>query len=240
MTLHDNNYLATDADIQELTREHIRALAGLQDGRQTYLRVLIATTQKELSAKPRKRTGRPKKLNPEEQAIQLAALTTVHIRFYAVVNAIVDESLADVPAKDRVSEKNRRSNFARTALYAARLYVRSGRDLTALAPGKLSKSALTVELPPRPPTPKRLKGRVERASKAFVTALLALTEADREGAAAELDTVLGIIASQLAALDVKPARDLATAAAEHRPFVSGATLFIPTQTTVLRQRARPS
>lgn len=240
MTLIQNGYVANDNDIAELTTQYLNATAEADTGRQTYLRALIATTQKELGAKPKVRQGRPHKLTPEEQATQLAALVNVHERFYTVVNRVIDGTLADIPAKERVAEKNRRSNFARTALYAARLYVRAGKDLTALAPGKLSKSAITVELPPRPTTPRRLKGRVERASKVFVTALLELGEADKEAAVAELDTLIGIMAAQFAALGVKPARDIEHAVAEHKPFQSGATLFIPTQSTVLRQRARPS
>lgn len=235
------DYIATEADVTEVTRQYLEATTNAEAGRQTYLRMLAATSIKELGSVPKRSiAGRPRRLSQEEQAQQLAAIATVHERFYNAVLQVVEESLHSVPAKERAIEKNRRSNFARTALYALRLYVRAGKDLTALDLKKLSKSALAVVVPQRPPTARRLKGRVDRASKVFVTALLALSEADKDTARAELDSLIGILAAQIATLGVSVARDMETAIAEHRPFRSGATLFLPTQTSIIRQRSNPS
>lgn len=242
MTLIQQGYVATDRDIETLTATQLQAAQSVTDGHQTYLRALVATAQKELGVKPRARAaaGRPHRLSDEEIAKQLAALAMVHRRFYEIVVRVIDDSLTGVPAKERVAQKNRRSNFARTALYSARIYVRSGHDMTALVPSKISKSSLAVTVPTKPPTAKRLKSRLERLSKTFVTAMLELGETDKAAAVTELDTLIGIMASQLATLGVHPARDIERAVAEHKPFKSGATLFIPTQSTVLRQQARPS
>lgn len=231
-----------ETTVRDLTTAYVEALASTENTRTTYLRMLVEETQRELGAQPRTNnaTKRAKQLSDDDRARQLTALATVHARFYAIVNEVVDASLKEVHAKDRALEKNRRTNFARTAIYAIRMYVRAGKDLTALAPGKLSKSSLAVAVAPAALTPRRLKGRVERASKAFVTSLLALGEADRDAAVAELDTLIGIMANQFAVLGVPVARDAKHAAAEHRPFRQGSTLFVPTQTTVLRQRANPS
>lgn len=237
----DKNFVSTEADIRSLTQDYVQAHLSADGSRLTYLRALIATTQKELGGEPRANNA-PKRgaLGDEARAKQLAALASVHARFYPVVIEVVEASLDGIAAKDRAKELNRRTNFARTALYAARLYVRAGKDLTGVAAGKVTKSALTVVLAPSVPSARRLKTRVERASKAFITSLLALGESDQEGARAELDTLLGVMANQLAALGAKPARDLQHAVEEHRPFRSGSTLFVPTATTILRQRASPS
>lgn len=229
-----------ETTIRELTTGYIESITTIETTRVTYLKVLVEETQRELGAPIRKNNARPHKIAPEETARQLGALSTVHERFSVIVNEVVEKSLADVPAKERVAERNRRSNFARTAVYAVRLYVRAGKDLTALAPAKVSKSTLAVPVAPKTRSPRRLRTRVERASKAFVTALLELSESDKTAAIAELDTLIGIMANQLAALGVPMASDAKHAAAEHRPFQQGSTLFVPTQTTIIRQRANPS
>lgn len=229
-----------ETTVRNLTVAYISALDTSDGAPTTYLRTLVEETQRELGVEPRINNA-PKrgKLSDEEKARQLAALATVHERFYAIISAVVDESLEAVPAKERAITKNRWTNFARTALYAARLYVRAGKDLTALAPGRLSKSAMAVEVPGAPLSTRRLKGRVERASKAFVKSLLELSEADRDAAVAELDTLIGQMATQLAEL-VPAVRNPKTAAERHVPLQVGSQLFVPTQTSVLRQRARPS
>lgn len=227
--------------IRKLTIAYITHVDGSQGAAGTYLQTLVAETQRELGVEPRTNNA-PKRgrLADETRAQQLAALATVHARFYTIVNDVVDESLADVPSKERPLEKNRRTNFARTALYAVRMYVRAGKDLTAVAPGKLTKSALAVTLVGTTASPRRLKGRVERASKAFVKSLLALSEADKDAAVAELDTLIGQMATQLAALGVSATRNPRKAAEDHVPLQVGKQLFVPTASTVLRQRARPS
>lgn len=226
--------------VRDLTIAHINALTTGESTRTTYLRTLIEETQRELGVEPRANNAKRAKLDDTERARQLAALAAVHGRFAVIINDVIEPTLKDIPSKDRANERNRRNNFARTAVYAARLYVRAGKDLTGLASGKLSKSAMAVELIPLPLTPRRLKNRVERASKALVTSLLELGEADKGGALAELETLMGIMASQLAELGGTVARDVNRATAEHKPFRKGSTLFVPTQTTILRQQARPS
>lgn len=230
-----------DTVVRNLTTQYIQALLAGAETRTTYLRTLVGESIREMGAEPRTNNARnTKRLSQEAQATQLAAVAAVHGRFYAIVLDVVDASLKDISSKDHTYERNRRSNFARTALYAVRLYIRAGKDLTAVAPARVTKSALAVEARPQVRSARRMKSRVERASKAFVTALLELGEADKATALAELDTLLGIMANQMAALGAAPVRDLQHAVEEHRPFASGGTLFVPTQTTVLRQMKSPS
>lgn len=230
-----------DTVVRNLTIAYIQANGTLDATKVTYLRTLVEASIKELGADVRTNNARKAKhISQEEQARQLAAVAAVHGRFYAIVNEVVDESLKGVPSKDHTLERNRRTNFARTALYSVRLYIRAGKDLTVVAPARVTKSSLAVEARPAVRSPRRLKTRVERASKAFVTSLLELGEADAAAARAELDTLLGIMANQAAALGAQPARDLKRAVAEHKPFRSGTTLFVPSQTTILRQQSNPS
>lgn len=230
-----------ETQVRDLTAAYIAANGTLDATKTTYLRTLLTETLHELKAEPRTNNGKARRnLTDEQRAVQLAAIAAVHARFYAIVNEVVDASLSNVPSKDHVLERNRRTNFARTAVYALRLYVRAGKDLTLVAPARATKSTLAVTLAPPIRSPKRLKNRVERASKAFVTALLELGESDQATARSELDTMLGVMANQLAALGSAPAKDLKHAVEQHKPFRSGSTLFVPTATTVLRQMASPS
>lgn len=231
-----------ETTVRNLTTAYIEALATNEATNVTYLRTLVEYSQRELGLEPRANNAKQRKqpIGDDARAQHLAAVAAVHARFYDIILEVVDASLTDVPSKDRPLERNRRTNFARTAVYSLRLFIRAGKDFTLVAPARVTKSALAVEVRPAIRSPRRMKNRVERASKAFVMALLELGEADRDTARAELDSLLGIMANQLAALGAGPARDLKHAVSEHRPFKSGSTLFVPTQTTVLRQQANPS
>lgn len=231
-----------ETTVRNLTTAYIEALATNEATNVTYLRTLVEYSQRELGLEPRANNAKQRKqpIGDDARAQHLAAVAAVHARFYDIILEVVDASLTDVPSKDRPLERNRRTNFARTAVYSLRLFIRAGKDLTAVAPQRVTKSALVVEVRPPVRSTQRLKSRVERASKAFVTSLLELGEADQIAARAELDTLLGIMANQAAALGEAPARDLKRAVAGHKPFKSGSTLFVPTQTTIIRQQANPS
>jgi hypothetical protein len=234
--------VTVENEVRTLTQQRIAALENVEGVKLTYLRNLATATIKELGGEPRTNNANQRKpLSKDEREKQLVALTAVHERFYAIVNEVVDKSLGEVPAKDRAQEKNRRSNFARTAVYTLRRFIQAGKDLTAQAPARINKYAVfKVTLHARPSSPRRLKGKVERISKSFMAALLELSESDKTAAAAELDVLIGQMAAQLATLGRPAVRDAQQAAEEHRPFRSGSTLFVPTQTAVLRQQERPS
>lgn len=239
MTLIKNRYVATDSDIAKLTTDHLGALETAIATRGTYLRALVATAQAELGAEPRLAAprGRLAKLSPEDAAKQLEALQRVHERFYAVVTKTAGEGLSGKGAAD---ELNRRTNFARTALYAARTWLRAGNDLTALVVPKLTKATLAVRSTQRVASPRRLKTRVENLSKAVMSAMMELETVDKPGAVAELETLMGQLTARLIELGGTETRDPKRAVAERRPLRVGSTRFFPTETQVLRQTARPS
>lgn len=239
-TLQSRDYIATDADIKELATARAKAVLTVGDTNRNYLRAIVGTTQDELDSSPRKNFGKAVKLKPEEQVEQLAALDAVHERFYAIVVEVNSEHLP--PGKARAKELNDRTNYARTAVRAARNWIKAGFDIRPLPASKITKRALDVAPRTRPPSAPRLKKQVETRSKALVSSLLELGALDRAGAVAELELLMGQLAGQLAELGGKPVTDARKAAEQHVPFrAKGSSVtFVPTQSQVLRQQERPS
>jgi hypothetical protein len=198
-------------------------------GRITYLRTLIEATQDELQGK-----------KGESKPVQLAALSVVHERFYAIILAAA-QAFVPKTQKDRAVALHKRANFARTALGAVRGHIKAGEDIVLLNASKATKRAL--KSPPRKATPlsvKRWKAKAESQSKALVATLMGLADADKGAAVEEMQLVLGQLTTQLVAMGVVATKDAAQAFDEHRPLRIGKTLFMPTDTQVVRQMARPS
>lgn len=238
-TLADKGFLATEEDVAKVAQSVLNAIADADNGRRTYLKVLIATTQNELGSKPRVRAGKTAKLDAAGVAEQIKALDAVHERFYAVVLKVVGDSVP-TGTKERALEINRRSNFARTAMYVVRGWVRAGNDLTTLGVQSVTKSSLFIKRKSKPPSGRVLKARAEKESKSLVGTLMALADADKEAAVEELQLIMGQVASQLVALGVAATKDAAQSLAEHRPLRIGKMLFAPTDTQIVRSQARPS
>jgi hypothetical protein len=245
-TLESRNYVANEADIREMASAHREAATTMAVVPRNYLRAITAVTIVALGETPRVRLAKPSKLAEEQKTAQLAALTKTHDRFYAIVT---EEEGKDVPAgKDRAQELNRRTNRYRTAYSAIRRWVEAGFDITSLAPAKVTKGALEKGLPKgagtrrRPPSPARVRKRLESSSKVTMAAVIQLAEVDKAAAVEEINLLMGQLAGQLAELGAMPTKDLKTAVAEHRPLrMRGGSVFVPvTQTQVIRQLERPS
>jgi hypothetical protein len=212
MDIEAKGYVATPKDVDALTRSLLSAEQALSGGRTTYMRALIATTQKDLGVALRVRTPRKiPRLTPEETLVQMDALTATHERFYAVVLKVCAED----GAKSR--ELNRRSNFARTALYAVRTWTRAGNDLTALAAGRVTKASLRVtgRKSAKPPSPARLRSRVERDCKRVMASILALAETDRDKARVEVRALLAQLEALEGTATLRRAIRPATGEAQH-------------------------
>lgn len=139
MSLESKHYIATPADIATLTRAYSEAIDASSNVRGHYFRALIATTQAELGSKPRQRSAEASPtLEAEGIRTQLAAVDAVHERFYAVVLDTVNGN---------ADERNRRSNFARSAVSTVRAYVRAGFDITLVAAARATKAALAALIP---------------------------------------------------------------------------------------------
>jgi|SRR5882724_1108156 len=236
MNIETKGYIASDRDIGELTDVILTADDTVTNGKNWYLRALIATTQKELGAPPRARTGKAAKLDPETKAAQLGALTTVHERFYGVVLERAKKKLGKVPAK----VLNGKVNFARTAVLVARNWIRANRDLTAIGVATLTKASVTIKKPPKPPSVAVLKRRLEAQGKQLIKTALELVDSDKAVATTELELVMSQLATQLLSLGGRQTTNAAQAASQHRPLRVKSTVFVPTETQITRQMRAPS
>lgn len=221
--------MITEQQVAEIAQSIFSAQSSIDTGRVSYLRTLIAATQDELNNK-----------RGEPQATQLKALSAVHERFYEIILKAA-QSFVPKTQKDRAIALHARANFARTALSAVRAHIRAGEDIATLNAAKATKA--TLSRPPeriKPLSVKRWKLRAEAQSKALVSTLIGLADADKAAAVEEMQLVLGQLTSQLMAMGVLATKDAAQSIGEHRPLRIGKTLFVPTDTQVLRQRAVPS
>lgn len=148
------HFLATDADIEALAKD--RQSAVERDGKAsgTYLKVLVALTAHEIGTRTTplaRRRGRASKkvLPPLEVVDHLSAAERVIARCYAVVLRAVAtpelaaaEGLSQEEANRRTLERNRRTNYARTAAYALRSFVASGGDARDLDLATVTKGML--------------------------------------------------------------------------------------------------
>lgn len=219
--------MITDKNVTTIAQAIFRAADNASQGRTTYLRTLLTAVQDELG----------KKKN-QERPVQLAALKTVHERFYALV---LDAAEAFVPrgTKDRAIALHGRANFARTSLSALRGHVRAGGDLAALSAAKVTKASLQVaEGPARPQSARRLKGRLETQSRALVATLSGLADSDKEAAVEEIQQLLSQLTSQLVSLGVVSTKNVELSVDERRPLRIGKTLFVPTANGVRDGEAR--
>lgn len=219
--------MVTDADVETTAKTVMGSLRDADGARTTYLRKLTEAVQEALGKKG------------QDVKAQLAALQTVHERFYAVIARVADE-IVPKGTKDRGISINKLTTFARTTVSALRMHVRAGGDLVALKATQVTKAALRARSGPPRVSPKRLKASAERQGKQLMATLMGLADADRAGAIEEMQLILGQVANQLVQMGVKSTSDADESIAEHRPLKIGKQLFMPTASQVIQQRARPS
>lgn len=140
----DMRYNASIEDIAELAHALFESDATAVAHRTTYLRMLVGTSQFMLGSV----------VTPKDPSTQMNCLNATHERFYP--------QIVEAAGPGTNAELNRRTNFARTALYAARSWIRGGRDLCSLNVGTLTKAMLMADHTSTQLTPKRMKVRVER------------------------------------------------------------------------------
>ena len=216
MDTRNHDYIAKPAEIRKLTTELLDAETTVSEGRTTYLRALVATTQGELP-----KGGKP------DKATALGALEAVHTRFYDAVTKAVQAALPPRLA-DRAKLLNRKTNFARSSLYAVRAWIKAGGNITTLKPRHVTKAALAVPRATRPMSATRLTKRLEKRSKLLMADVLAMIETDKAVALHEVELLIGQLAAQLDELGVHPAK------------MRGKTYIPLTATQVVRAEARPS
>ena len=187
MDIAKHDYTATPADIALVARTYFASQDNVGEGRTTYLRALVATSQVHL------------RINGSEP---LKAIEDVNSGFYAEV---LKEANAATPPRtpNRAGTINRRTNFARTSMTALRAWVRADGDLLKLVPKRVTKGALVVAHKARAPSVSRLKAQTGKRVEALLNVLVALGKVDRESAQTELDDFLREYGKRVGALKAK-------------------------------------
>lgn len=187
MSLESKNYVASPTDIENLTRSVLEAARTGVEGRASYLRALIATTQARLKSGPRLRQTGISKLSPTERDKQIEKLEEVDAEFYTLVKKAAYEALKEQGRYSAI-EHNRRCNFARSSRSVVRTWIKAGNDITSLVAGKTTKGMLA--LAPRqgkPPSTRVLTNQVQRITDMLKPVAIALYVADDAAGRAELD-----------------------------------------------------
>jgi hypothetical protein len=196
--LEDAGYLATDEQLAAIAQEYAVGLGAITGVRLNYLRILVAHSKRAAGQKAKKMTSTQTRKVVQE----------VHDKLYAVVLAAIttpdiapDDSASDRDRARRTIERNRRSNFARTAKHALDTFVDAGGKLSALNPATVTKESLR----PRDRTddrgsPGRLVRSAERTSERMVKLVTRLA-AENKAAARKL---VNALIAELEPLTAKP------------------------------------
>lgn len=197
----------TVADIRALARRAVEGRTAVLEARGEYLRALVGSAQLELAKTP--------DLN------HMAAVKAVHRKFYPVVQEAtatpdikLDKKQAPAERKRRALERNRRTNFARSAYGTIRRWLRApGHDLTKLDAMKVTKSQLLNEAPPTRKhalTPQRIKARADRLVDQLVGFAKQVAKADAEQAMTVLREAMDRLSKQLEANEPGSVRRIGT------------------------------
>jgi hypothetical protein len=194
-SLEDRGYLATEKDVLANARDILHSRARAVEGKCVYLRALVAVAQVEIKAEG---------LLGEKGRHQHVVFNQVNRRFYKIVVA-VNEAAVPETVKDRAHEINRRTNYARTAAYAVRMWMAAGNDLLALDARTVTKETLKVAeagnlLESRPTTVQEFRILVHDQTQTLTENLSNMAELDWAAASAEIQTVIDSLSDQLRGL----------------------------------------
>lgn len=206
-TIKNRNYAATVEQVQALAASHWLTTAHIEGSNNTYLRVVLVAVQAALGNK----RGR----QPSVES-QLSVLEKAHEKYYAAVlrgvttdDIAKDEDLEPTEASRRALERNRRSNFARSAKTSLANYARAGGDLRALEPELVTKASLRAALAP-PPAEDRTVRQLAAAQGAILRAVARRARGDPDDARAMLEAVVAKLQGALDAMDEGQEPDHAT------------------------------
>lgn len=214
-------------DIRALARQTVDGRNAINTARGEYLRAIIETAQSELGGKA-------------DQAAQLAAVKAVHKRFYPVVceatttpDIVADKRQTLEERKRRALERNRRSNFARSAYGTIRRWLRApSHDLMRLDAKKVTKSQLLAEAPPTRKhalTAERVRANADRRIDQLIGFIRQVAKVNQAMASDVVNEAMAALAHQVAR-DAKVTTDVSVAAQERRPLRVGKVMFLPART----------
>lgn len=217
--LERSSYVLKPEQVGELARvyvEHQKELAAIGG---SYFRVLIASTLAELGEKVKlePHRGKAPKYDEAEKTRQLAAFEKTQTAFYnAVLDAVVSDDIKDDEQKPKAErsanalERNRRTNFARSAASTVRGYIKVGADLRVLNVATITKGQLqdiASARSPRKPEGVALGARVESLGKRSVRLIEQLAKVDEGAARHRLEALVATLASLLAHVGVEKTTD---------------------------------
>lgn len=205
------HYVADEAQVEALARQHYTASTEASAAGSTYLRVLVAGVQAQLGPK----RGRSR----VDATAALSVLEAVHGRFYAaVLNGITtpevapDDSLDAKVTTARARERNRRSTFARSSKSTLATFIKGGGDLRVVTVATVTKRQLREAVAPPEPTD-RVERRITRAQAVLVRAAKRMARDNVDNAQQMLADVIDALQGELDALgEEQPAHDETQAA----------------------------
>lgn len=195
------HHVATEQQIEQLAQNHYTSQSAVGRANGVYLRAVIAAAQSKLGTR-----GRP----PAKDA-QMSVLTGVHDKFYAaVLRGVTTDDIAAEDGLDRTEkqrrgiERNRRSNFARTAISAITGYVERGGDLRKLDVASVTKDQLREYGRPELQDADPVTARTIRAQEGLLRALTRRARGDPAGARASAERAIAALRTLLASITVPP------------------------------------
>lgn len=194
LRLEQAGFLATEADIEAMAREHQQGVDQVRSINGAYLKILVALTAQEIGTRSTvlsKRRGPARhKLAPNETADHLLVFTAVHNRCYdAVLRAVVTRDIADsetLTQEERTRRsllRNSRTIYARTAASTLRRFILAGGDVRDLDVATATKGLLRERAgqlaPPAPvAAAARLIKKVSRDAERTAKDIQALAQVD--------------------------------------------------------------
>lgn len=227
-TLEARDFVATPADIEDITRRRLSASIQASQSQDTYLKALTATTIVELGEKPRARVaGKTDALSPDEIRAHLVALENVHQRFYAIVLKAILDGPAELGLK-RKTMAHRRATFARTSKSLLRSWIKAGHDVRGLVSSRVTKLMLMREIPDAPkPVAATIRRRAMGLGDRLVLLVGSAPKADRPAALTALESVIQLLAHQMTEMGATISSRPESAVREGRPFKRGSTVYWP-------------
>lgn len=228
--LAKSNFVASDEQIETLARLNLTGLQQTDNVRGSYLKVLVAGVQKAI--------GKPAARGARKLSEAAEVLAQVHERYYAaVLKGITTPDVADDESLDRDArtarslERNRRSNFARSAKSLVNKFIDSGGDVMTINATTVTKTELqSFVLSMRQKlqaTGVTLEHKAQLAMARIDEAARELADEDKEAAVTLVSETMAKLTNLLSELGRDFTTKTLVAVKEHRPLKLGEGMFWP-------------
>lgn len=182
-----SGYIVTDAALATLARDYVDGVSRADTVRGSYLRVLVAHSKRALRSVKNNALEAVEQTHLHLYGVVLKAITTPDLE--AVEGLIAEER------DRRTRERNRRSNFARTAKSTLIAWIKAGGQLNTLKPGTVTKDALQAAYATVRAGPANARERWVRLESRVEALLKTLLDDDLEAAQELADSLQAKIAA---------------------------------------------